>query len=57
MRFHVTAISCCAHHFIRGSVRVNDVAVEQGDGAAISDEPRVAVSADGEAEFLLVDLD
>ncbi len=40
----------------RGEVVVNGVRLATGDGAAISDEARVDVGADGAAEVLLFDL-
>lgn len=40
----------------RGAVRVNDTALEQGDGAAISDESRLTIMATEPAEILLFDL-
>jgi redox-sensitive bicupin YhaK (pirin superfamily) len=39
-----------------GSVRLNDVALKQGDGAAVSQESRVRIGAEGPAEVLLFDL-
>ena len=39
-----------------GTVRVNDVFLESGDGTAISDEARVDVVAEKEGELLLFDL-
>ncbi len=41
---------------IRGSVSVNDTKLGAGDGAALSDEPRVDVAAETESELLLFDL-
>ncbi len=41
----------------RGDVRVNGTALTAGDGAALRDEPRVAVEADGAAEVLVFDLE
>jgi quercetin 2,3-dioxygenase len=45
-------------HVARGSASVNGVPVAEGDGAALSDEPRIELSGDtaGEAEVLLFDL-
>ena len=40
----------------RGSVTVNGEKLTVGDGAALSDEPRVEIVADTEAELLLFDL-
>ena len=40
----------------RGSVTVNGVALEQGDGAAIENETSLAIAANGAAEILLFDL-
>ncbi|MEZ2304231.1 MAG: pirin family protein [Microcoleus sp.] len=40
----------------RGSVLLNGLALEQGDGAAVSDESELVIEATAEAEFLLFDL-
>jgi quercetin 2,3-dioxygenase len=40
----------------QGAVTVNGEGLQAGDGAAISDEPSVAVRADADAEVLLFDL-
>ncbi len=40
----------------RGSVRLNDVVLEVGDGAAVSEEVRLEIAADDDAELLLFDL-
>lgn len=40
----------------RGSVTVNGEKLTAGDGAALSDEPRVEIVADTDAELLLFDL-
>jgi redox-sensitive bicupin YhaK (pirin superfamily) len=40
----------------RGGVRLNDRTLAQGDGAAASDERRLAIEAAGSAEILLFDL-
>jgi redox-sensitive bicupin YhaK (pirin superfamily) len=40
----------------RGAVRLGDVALAEGDGAAVSDEPGVALAATAAAEILLFDL-
>ena len=39
-----------------GSVKLNEVALEQGDGAAVSQESQLRVTAEGPAEVLLFDL-
>ncbi|HEV7681024.1 MAG TPA: pirin family protein [Pyrinomonadaceae bacterium] len=39
-----------------GSVHLNDIALKQGDGAAISQESSLRISAQGPAEILLFDL-
>jgi redox-sensitive bicupin YhaK (pirin superfamily) len=39
-----------------GSVKLNDVALKQGDGAAISQESKLQITAEGPAEVLLFDL-
>jgi redox-sensitive bicupin YhaK (pirin superfamily) len=41
---------------LRGSVQLNGIALEFGDGAAISDESSLAVRAAGPAEVMLFDL-
>jgi len=41
---------------LRGSVALNGATLSAGDGAALSDEPAVAVSANDAAEVLLFDL-
>lgn len=41
---------------VRGSVRVNGQRLDEGDGAALSDEARLAIQADGPAELMLFDL-
>ncbi|MDA1183049.1 MAG: pirin family protein [Acidobacteria bacterium] len=40
----------------RGRVTVNGLALDQGDGAALSDEPRVTIAAAEPSEILLFDL-
>ena len=40
----------------RGIVTVNGTEMREGDGAAVEDEPAIAIEADTEAEFLLFDL-
>ena len=39
-----------------GSVKLNDVALKQGDGAAVSQESQLSVTGEGPAEVLLFDL-
>jgi len=39
-----------------GSVKLNDVALKQGDGAAVSHESQLRVTGEGPAEVLLFDL-
>jgi redox-sensitive bicupin YhaK (pirin superfamily) len=39
-----------------GSVKLNDVALKQGDGAAVSQESQLRVTGEGPAEVLLFDL-
>ena len=41
---------------IDGAVRIGDSALEAGDAAAIQDEPRVLITAEREAEFVLFDV-
>jgi redox-sensitive bicupin YhaK (pirin superfamily) len=43
-------------HVARGSLTLNGHALEEGDGAAVSDEPRVELQGTGDAELLLFDL-
>lgn len=40
----------------RGSLKLNGLVMEAGDGAAISDEKRISISAEKESEILLFDL-
>jgi quercetin 2,3-dioxygenase len=40
----------------RGAVEVNGVKFSAGDGAAISDERKLSIAAEQDAEFLLFDL-
>jgi quercetin 2,3-dioxygenase len=40
----------------RGAVEANGIPLEAGDGAAIDDEPRIAIRARDDAEILLFDL-
>src|SRR4029077_14536062 len=39
-----------------GSVKLNDVALKQGDGAAVSQQSQLRIAAEGPAEVLLFDL-
>ncbi len=41
----------------RGKVKVNDRSLGQGDGAAVTDEPKLRLTGDGDSEILLFDLD
>jgi quercetin 2,3-dioxygenase len=41
---------------LRGAVRMGDVGLAAGDGAAVSDEPMMAITTAGPAEVLLFDL-
>jgi quercetin 2,3-dioxygenase len=41
---------------IRGSVTLNGLELDEGDGAAVRNEPTLSVSANSPAEFLLFDL-
>jgi quercetin 2,3-dioxygenase len=43
-------------HVARGSLALNGHALEEGDGAAVSAEPRVELQGTGDAEVLLFDL-
>ena len=43
-------------HVARGSLTLNGHALEEGDGAAVSGEPRVELQGTGDAEVLLFDL-
>lgn len=40
----------------RGIVAINGTEMREGDGAAVEDEPTIAIEADTDAEFLLFDL-
>jgi redox-sensitive bicupin YhaK (pirin superfamily) len=40
----------------RGSITLNGIDLKQGDGAAVSDEPAIAIAATEPAEILLFDL-
>jgi len=40
----------------RGIMTVNGTEMREGDGAAVEDEPAIAIEADTDAEFLLFDL-
>jgi redox-sensitive bicupin YhaK (pirin superfamily) len=40
----------------RGSVRMNDVDLNQGDGAALTDETNIEIEGSGPAEILLFDM-
>ena len=40
----------------RGKVKINDRTLGRGDGAAVTDEPKLRLSGDGESEILLFDL-
>ncbi len=40
----------------RGRARLNDTALEEGDGAAVSNEATIDIAADGPAEILVFDL-
>lgn len=41
---------------VHGSVRLNDVVMQEGDGAAVTGESHLEISADAASEFLLFDL-
>jgi redox-sensitive bicupin YhaK (pirin superfamily) len=43
-------------HVARGSASLNGRTLEEGDGAALSDEPELRLTARGDAEVLLFDL-
>jgi redox-sensitive bicupin YhaK (pirin superfamily) len=43
-------------HLARGSLRVNDLPFDEGDGARVRDEPRLHFSAGRSAEVLVFDL-
>ncbi len=40
----------------RGSLAVNGVALQQGDGAAVSEEPRLRLAAREDLEMLIFEL-
>ena len=39
-----------------GSLKLNDIELKQGDGAAVSDETNLQIAAEDQAEILLFDL-
>jgi hypothetical protein len=41
---------------VHGSIRLNDVVMQEGDGGAVTGEPHLEISADAASEFLLFDL-
>lgn len=41
---------------VRGSLRLNGLVMEAGDGAAVSDEKKIGIAAEKESEVLLFDL-
>lgn len=41
---------------VHGSVRLNDVVMQEGDGVAVTGESHLEISADATSEFLLFDL-
>ena len=43
-------------HVVQGEVRLGDVVLTTGDGAGITDDRAVSVTAQEESEILLVDL-
>ena len=43
-------------HVARGAARLNGHALTEGDGAGVSDEPRLDITAPSDAEILLFDL-
>jgi redox-sensitive bicupin YhaK (pirin superfamily) len=42
---------------VRGRIRLNGLPLQDGDGAALSDERQVEITADSEAELLIFDLE
>jgi redox-sensitive bicupin YhaK (pirin superfamily) len=40
----------------RGTIRLNEMELKQGDGAAVSNESKLTITAHDQAEFLLFDL-
>jgi redox-sensitive bicupin YhaK (pirin superfamily) len=42
---------------VRGRIRLNGLSLQEGDGAALRDEPQIEMTADGEAELLIFDLE
>ena len=51
-----TVIASAMHSVARGAVHVADVALHEGDGAAVTGQDRVAIQGDGDAEVLVFDL-
>jgi redox-sensitive bicupin YhaK (pirin superfamily) len=43
-------------HVARGNIRLNDIDLEGGDGAAVADETKITLSGNGRGEVLLFDL-
>jgi redox-sensitive bicupin YhaK (pirin superfamily) len=41
---------------VQGPIRVNDLTLESGDGAAVSDESRLEIAAGADSEFIVFDL-
>ncbi len=41
---------------VTGAIAVNGIAMAEGDGLALEDEPEIHITSDGGAEFLLFDL-
>ena len=41
---------------VRGKVSINGTALQEGDGAAVSNEKKISIRADNDTEFLLFDL-
>lgn len=41
---------------LRGSVKLNELAMQTSDGAAVSDEPQLRITAQEQAEIILFDL-
>jgi quercetin 2,3-dioxygenase len=42
---------------VRGRIRLNGFSLQEGDGAALSDEPQAEITADSKAELLIFDLE
>ncbi len=56
LEFRPQAGRCCYLQLARGSMKLNDILLEAGDGAAVSGDERLVLTGQGEGELLLFDL-